>query len=837
MGTDRIAQCAQKVFSAFAEVLGADGEVRRPAGNAYVSERERWLASRPSLPLTLWLALGAWLGVAVAYGNLREQGVFVCQVLAVVCAVSLGACIVCLLASVGRAACVVLAAGVLLGAMGGGVAAGKVYAAQADLWGAGGESVVELTQDGQTGSFGQTATGRVQTSNGVSALVRVNLTDAPPLMAGQCIVVNATWREPNASSAESLWTKGIAATTNAQGCRVVETEGPVSAIRAIRARALAMMDALSPDGTRSEGDAANNAAGSTDAEGASFEGRDFLEAVLLGWRDGIFDASWYAAAKVDGVAHMVAVSGAHLAIVCGMALALMRRLRVPRTIQLATQLALVSTYLVLTGVAVSAVRAAFMTVIGLSAFLAKRRSYSLGALSFAIIVMLVLDPLCAFSLSFALSAGSTLGIVLFVHYFAEWMAVLLRRAHVGTVLQSVSLCLAAQLISNPLSASEFGQISLISPVVNVLMAPFFTLVCGAGLPLVFIATACGAGQTALLLLAHACTQACSVLQAFAALPAAAVPAYLDPVAAILLAAGLPAVLWAAWPRPSWRAVGTLVAGGIATALAFSLSVLVKGDEVVMLDVGQGDAFVLRSAGRILLIDTGNHDDLLLQGLARQGIRHLDAVAITHADDDHCGSLAALKGTVGVDRVLLASNVLTCDDAKARNLVRTAADVTGTAEAVNGVSVGQQVVVGHFALEVIGPDAFTEDGGNADSLTLLLRADDDGDGSIDWRGLFCGDAENEQIHAYQDKGRLGDVDIYKVGHHGSRAAIDQAAASVLKPEICLVSVGAHNRYGHPVASTLDTLRQAGGTIWRTDQQGDVTCRLMPDRIQVSAQRSQ
>jgi len=252
----------------------------------------------------------------------------------------------------------------------------------------------------------------------------------------------------------------------------------------------------------------------------------------------------------------------------------------------------------------------------------------------------------------------------------------------------------------------------------VLIAPLFTVICGVGLPLVVMATACGVGAGALSLLAAACSCVCALLQAFAALPGAAVPVYLDSAASLVLAVGLPAALWAVWPRPNWRLVGAMAAGGAAVALVLSLSVPLKGDDVVMLDVGQGDAFVLRSAGRTLLIDTGNHDDLLLKGLARQGIRHLDAVAITHADDDHCGSLSVLKGVVGVDCVLLANEMLICENAKARNLVRTAADVAGAADAVKGVSVGERIVLGRFALDVIGPDSFTEDGGNADRRTMM-----------------------------------------------------------------------------------------------------------------------
>ena len=65
------------------------------------------------------------------------------------------------------------------------------------------------------------------------------------------------------------------------------------------------------------------------------------------------------------------------------------------------------------------------------------------------------------------------------------------------------------------------------------------------------------------------------------------------------------------------------------------------DAIVMLDVGQGDDFIVRSGENVLLIDTGNQDALLKAALARQRVGRLDAVAVTHSDDDHCGSLPVL----------------------------------------------------------------------------------------------------------------------------------------------------------------------------------------------------
>ena len=121
------------------------------------------------------------------------------------------------------------------------------------------------------------------------------------------------------------------------------------------------------------------------------------------------------------------------------------------------------------------------------------------------------------------------------------------------------------------------------------------------------------------------------------------------------------------------------------------------------------------------------------------------------------------------------------------------------------------------------------------MCLVADADLDDDGSPDWRALFTGDAERDQLRALIDEGLVGAVDIYKVGHHGSKNALDDEEAAVLAPRIALVSAGAGNRYGHPAPDTLDRLEAAGARICRTDEQGDVSCKLTRERIEVRTLR--
>jgi competence protein ComEC len=102
-------------------------------------------------------------------------------------------------------------------------------------------------------------------------------------------------------------------------------------------------------------------------------------------------------------------------------------------------------------------------------------------------------------------------------------------------------------------------------------------------------------------------------------------------------------------------------------------------------------------------------------------------------------------------------------------------------------------------------------------------------------LFCGDAEAPQVDSYIGKGRIGDIDLYKVGHHGSAAAVDETMLDALKPEVSLVSVGEGNRYGHPVPATVDALEDAGSTVFRTDEQGMITCFLRPEGMRMRTER--
>lgn len=234
--------------------------------------------------------------------------------------------------------------------------------------------------------------------------------------------------------------------------------------------------------------------------------------------------------------------------------------------------------------------------------------------------------------------------------------------------------------------------------------------------------------------------------------------------------------------------------------------------VCVLDVGQGDAILVQDGGSALLVDTGP-DDSVARALAEEHVLHLDAVLVTHLHDDHYGGLMALRGTVGVDEVLVGAGVLAGlpDEVEA--------DVAGLCGGRRAeLSYGDTLRVGRFSLRVVSPPHDTDGSGNEDSVVLLLEYDD---GTRVLTGLLTGDAEKDVTSEAVARGDVGDVDFLKVGHHGSAVSVDESLARVLLPEVSVASAGEGNSYGHPREECVEALEQAGSRFLCTKDAGTVT----------------
>lgn len=565
--------------------------------------------------------------------------------------------------------------------------------------------------------------------------------------------------------------------------------------------------------------------------------------------------------QTTGLAHLMAVSGSHLAVVTALLGWLLGRLSLRRGARIAFTGVCLVLYVGLTCMAPSAVRSCAMCLVALCAGMARRRRHVATALALCVVVFLGFAPNLAFSVGFQLSVLAVAGLALLSPLLEAWAAWALPR-RLEKIAAPLAATFAATMTTLPLTAPLFAQLPLISPVANVLVGPLITVVLGLGIPALVLAVLCPpAGQLLLSAAAALVSATGALVHALADVPGACVP--LDAAAPVLgvLFGGAFVVLWAAWPLPpgvdealaatpgghalasplsrkvlltACLGVPVFIAlcfglGGASTVLAGIDPRAQSAAQLVMIDVGQGDCLLVRDGDASVLVDTGADDTLLVQGLARCGVTYLDAVVITHADDDHCGALSALAGVVGVEHVFVHED-LTGDPVMA-DVAQSTRWVTA-GKGLEGIGVGSCIGVGHFTLTVLAP----EDGGesdNEDSLVSLLEYDAQGDGVPEASGLLTGDAESAATEGLVKD--VGDIDVLKVAHHGSRKSATPEELAVLKPEIALIGVGADNRYGHPTREMLNALSACHAKVYRTDLNGDIALGFSEDGIRVTVQR--
>jgi len=578
--------------------------------------------------------------------------------------------------------------------------------------------------------------------------------------------------------------------------------------------------------------------------------------------------------RATGLAHLVAASGTNVALLATLVLGVTTAAGMGLTPRLLLALAAVAAYVPLAGGGPSIQRAGVMGAAMLVAALAGRQASRWYAVLLAAALTLARDPRMVGDEGWQLSFAAVLALLTVAPPLRRWLTTWGRRsaegaAHIaparggqpargvvarvvgvrlaralrgraphglpGPVADALALSLAATLGTAPLIALHFERFSLVSVPVNLLALP-------AVAPVMWLGSAAAASGSLLPATAE-------VLGWLNALPlgylgwlahaGAGVPgAELDlALPHPLAAAGAYALLaLVVLVRPARRAATGLAAAvalaGILAAAALGPRALgrllagapptPRGLVVAFLDVGQGDATLLRHGEHAVLVDAGPPDGPVLRRLREAGVRRLDALVLTHASADHDGGAAAVLRTHPT-RLLLDGG-----DPGHRTPGLRRASALARARGVRRMATdaGQVVRLGPLELRVLWPDRDAPAASGADpnlrATVLHVR-----DGPFDL--LLSADAESPVTTAL----RPPRVDAVKVAHHGSEDPGLPALLERLRPRVAIIPVG-HNSYGHPHPRTLRDLR-AVPVVRRTDRHGTVRLSVAGRRISVTTQR--
>ena len=565
----------------------------------------------------------------------------------------------------------------------------------------------------------------------------------------------------------------------------------------------AIRNALSDNAARLDGDAAG-----------------LLPGLVVGDTSGISD-QLSADAKATGIAHLLAVSGSHFAVLCGITVVVLRRFG-PRYAAAGGTVTLLG-LVVLVGPQPSVLRAAVMGGIALLALLTGRTRSCVPALATAVIVLLFVDPQLAVSAGFALSVLATGGLILLA---PVWSTALQRRGVPRGWADLLVVPIAAQVVTMPIIVGISGSVSVVGVLANLVVAPVVA-------PALIVGVLCALTgpwwPAAAALFAHGCAPMlgwiAGVAHALARWPAATLPWPATAVGVLTLVGLSIAMLYLLRHRRFRVVLGTALAAGASVLVPYQVvspGWPTAGWLLTACEVGQGDAMVLSTGepGAAVVVDTGPDPGLVDGCLDRLGVATIPLLVLSHLHADHVDGLSgALEGrSVGAIAV-----------GPGREPDGEWAAVTRSA-AARGISVVQPPVgfrwaTGDLTLTVLGPSKTfhgTDSDPNNDSVVLM--ADHSGK-----RILMTGDIEPEAQQALLNSGVDLAADILKVPHHGSAKILDRFLGAV-SPAVAVIGVGAGNDYGHPSPRLLDALARHGvGTVLRTDQQGDVEVGLVDGQL--------
>ena len=539
----------------------------------------------------------------------------------------------------------------------------------------------------------------------------------------------------------------------------------------------------------------------------------------------------YAAA---GIIHMLSISGLHVAVIAAAVELLFQVARLSRRASLIGSFVVTVVYVAVIGAPAPAVRSATMLGVAILSRLAQRPTSIWASWALGAFVPLV-NPATALDVGYQLSVLGMCALVaagrLWKRHFSSKLEGLK-----GKIARELITSLVACAITAPLVAWVFGRVSLIAPLTNLIAAPVITL----AQPILFLALVASPIAAVGQFFAQAVHP---LLFAFdwiswtaASIPYASITVGATPVTALLAAGAAVALIVACTGQhPVRPAITALAAVSLMAAAPFLPRPADHHVELDVLDVGQGDAILLRSdAGRWVVLDAGpawrggdaGRSNIMPFILRRGG--KVEAFVLSHPHTDHVGGAAsvinALHPRVYWDAAFAGGSEAYSASllAAERNRLEWRRVHPGDSMQIDGVTIAFLAPDSTWTVGLKDP--------NLSSTIALIRY-----GAV--RFLLVGDAEvEEEDWLLARYGAALRADVLKVGHHGSSTSSSDAFLRAVRPSLAVISVGAGNMYGHPSEDVLYALRRSGSVILRTDQVGTISIRSDGQHIEVATRAS-
>ena len=239
--------------------------------------------------------------------------------------------------------------------------------------------------------------------------------------------------------------------------------------------------------------------------------------------------------------------------------------------------------------------------------------------------------------------------------------------------------------------------------------------------------------------------------------------------------------------------------------------------VVMLDVGQGDSIVIKNYyGKNILIDAGSKENsagtIIIPYLKSVGITKIDEMIISHGDSDHIAAAISIVNNLRVGNVIF--NCGTYNDLE-KELIKVL-----DKKNVPYCSCINELNIDNNKIYFLQTKKYDNENDNSNVIYMDIN---------NYKFMFMGDASSVTEKEIMNKYNLSDIDVLKVGHHGSKTSSSIEFINEINPQYSIISVGKNNRYGHPNKEVLENLDHS--KIYRTDQDGSIMFKIKNNKLNI------
>ncbi|MBR1385649.1 MAG: DNA internalization-related competence protein ComEC/Rec2 [Bacilli bacterium] len=257
---------------------------------------------------------------------------------------------------------------------------------------------------------------------------------------------------------------------------------------------------------------------------------------------------------------------------------------------------------------------------------------------------------------------------------------------------------------------------------------------------------------------------------------------------------------------------------IVFLIHFNYNLIFKSSYLLFFDVRQGDSFLIHNRNKTILIDTGGlknysiSNNTIIPVLKSFGIRKIDYFIISHGDYDHMGEAINLVNNFKVEKVIF--NCGPYNDLE-KELIKVL-----DKKKIPYYTCIKELNIDNNKLHFLQTKKYDNENDNSNVIYTELKG---------YKFMFMGDASSSTEKEIMDKYNLSDIDVLKVGHHGSKTSSSEEFIEKINPKYSIISVGKKNRYGHPNKEVLDTL--SNSKVYRTDLDGSIMFKIKNNKLKI------